>query len=72
MANPPPPPKKKTLDVSKVALNHVGFHVIAKKNRLRSAKNVRFSLLCILVDKRMRGLNPQPPLRTPLLCCDNN
>ena len=28
---PPPPPSKETLNVSKVALNHVGVHVIAKK-----------------------------------------
>ena len=37
-----------------------------QKNRLRSAKNVIFSLLCILVDRPMGGgLNPQtspPPL----------
>ena len=40
-----------------------------QKNRIRSAKNVIFSLLCILVDRPMGGgLNPQnPPLRTPLV-----
>ena len=39
-----------------------------QKNRLRSAKNVIFALLCILVDRPIGGggLNPQPPpLRTP-------
>ena len=36
--------------------------VSLQKNRLRSAKNVIFSLLCILVDRPMGGgLNPQPP-----------
>ena len=42
--------------------------VSLQKNRLKSAKNVIFSLLCILVDRPMGGgLNPQtPPLRTPL------
>ena len=38
-----------------------------QKNRLRSAKNVIFSLLCILVDRPMGGFEPpKPPLRTPL------
>ena len=55
------------LNASKVALNHVGVHVIAK-NRLRSAKNVIFCLLCILVDRPMGGggWTPKPLLRTPL------
>ena len=40
-----------------------------QKNRLKSAKNVIFSLLWILVQRPMGGrLNsPTPPLRTPLL-----
>ena len=39
-----------------------------QKNRLRSAKNVIFSLLCILVDGPMGGFEPpKPPLRTPLI-----
>ena len=33
-----------------------------QKNRLRSAKNAIFFLLCILVDRPVGGLNPQPPL----------
>ena len=35
-----------------------------QKNRLRSAKNVIFSLLCILVDRLMGGgfEPPKPPL----------
>ena len=41
-----------------------------QKNRLRCAKNVMFSLLCILADRPMGGgfepPNPPPPLRTPL------
>ena len=38
-----------------------------QKNRLRSAKNVMCSLLCILVDRPMGGFEPpNPPLRTPL------
>ena len=37
-------------------------HVIAKKSRLRSDKNVKVSLLCILVNRPMRELNPQTPL----------
>ena len=45
--------------------------VSLQKNRLRSAKNEIFSLLCILVDRPMGGLNPQnPPLHTPLVCVD--
>ena len=42
--------------------------LLLQKNRLRCAKNVIFSLRCILVDRPMgEGLNPQnPPLRTPL------
>ena len=44
--------------------------VSLQKNRLRSAKNVIFSLLCILVDRPMGGVwTPKtPPLRTPLAC----
>ena len=41
-----------------------------QKKRIRSAKNVIFSLLCILVDRPMGGggLNTQNPhLRTPLV-----
>ena len=44
--------------------------VSLQKNRLRSGKNVIFSLLCILVDRPMGGggLNTQhPPLRKPLM-----
>ena len=38
------------------------------KNRLKSAKNVVFSLLCIFVDRPMGGrVEPPTPLRTPLL-----
>ena len=44
-----------------MALNHVRVHVIAKKNRLRSAENVTFSLLCILVDRSMGGGGVEPP-----------
>ena len=47
-----------------------------QKNRLRSAKNVIFSIFCILVDRPMGnggGLNPQPPsLRTPLFYVVSN
>ena len=33
-----------------------------QKNRIRSAKNVIFSLLCILVDRPMGGVStPNPP-----------
>ena len=40
---------------------------LQKKNRLRSAKNEIVSLLCILVDRPMGGIEPPtPPLRTPL------
>ena len=41
--------------------------VSLQKNRLRSAKNVIFFLLCILVDRPMGGggLNPQPPCVRP-------
>ena len=42
--------------------------VSLQKNRLRSAKNVIFSLLCILVDRPMgRVWTPDAPLRTPLV-----
>ena len=45
--------------------------VSLQKNRIRSAKNVIFSLLCILVDRPMGGgfEPPKPPLRTPLFVC---
>ena len=36
--------------------------VLLQKNRLRSAKNVIFSLLSVLVDRPMGGFNPQTPL----------
>ena len=39
-----------------------------QKNRFRSAKNVIFSLLCILVDRPGGFEPPTPPLRTPLKC----
>ena len=37
-----------------------------QKNKLRSAKDVIFSLLCVVVDRPMGELNLLPPLRTPL------
>ena len=41
--------------------------VSLQKSRLRSAKNVIFPLLCILVDRPMGGFEqPKPPLLTPL------
>ena len=38
-----------------------------QKNRLRSAKNLTFSLLCILVDRPIRGggWTPNPPYVRP-------
>ena len=38
-----------------------------QKNRIRSAKNVICSLLCILVDRPRGVWTPKPPLRTPLV-----
>ena len=44
--------------------------VLLEKNRIRSAKNVIFSLLCILVDRSMGGgLNPQNPPPAYALAC---
>ena len=34
---------------------------LQKKNRLRSVKNEIFSLLCILVDRPMGGIEPPTP-----------
>ena len=64
-----------TLNVSKVALNHVGVHVTANKIRFISAKNVIFSLLCIAVDRPMGGGGVEPPTPScvhpwiPILVC---
>ena len=49
--------------------------LLQKKDRLRSAKNVIFALLCILVDRPMGGgLNPQsnPPCVRPWLDFTSN
>ena len=50
-----------------LAVNHLLVHS-SPKNSLRSAKNVVFSLFCILVNRPIRGATA-PPLATLLVSC---
>ena len=49
-----------------LAVNHFLVHS-SPKNSLRSAKNVVFSLFCILVDRPIRGATAPAPYPSPLL-----
>ena len=66
--SPPPPPQ---INVSNYALNHFLVWFCAKES-LRSAKNVVFSLFCILVGRPMGGAiappAPPPSYATDLGC----
>ena len=42
---------------------------LQQKNKLRSSKNVRFFLLCILVDRQMGWVEPPNPLPCVRPCC---
>ena len=56
--------------VSNNALNHFLVNSSAKKNSLKRAKNVVFSLFCILIDRSMGGVGaiaPTSPMATILL-----